>query len=172
MRYLMVVMSALVFACSSPQSKDTVQVTERNDLNQETKLVDTTKMNDFEQSNISVEEKFLQSLSPAEKIELEKEIAQFAVCALYHKDPSEVSVKKQDHIYLGGYSDNEGKTLATKIKIGNKNIEWGNSDGRWRNHPLDESLTYSIANGIVNIKVRYSDGSVSSEEFTSKLIRF
>lgn len=164
MKFICIVFIALSWCCSPSQ----------NDRPGQIKTPNSTKETFSEENDVaqepSIEERLMASLSPAAKTKLEKDISKFAVCELYFKKPSEVTVKNQSDFYVASYQK-EGKIYATKIKITGNSIAWGNSDGRWRNHPSDESLSYSIGDGEISILVRYSDGSESTNTYKSELAR-
>lgn len=95
----------------------------------------------------------------------EKQISKFVVSSLYHKKPSIVKVTLEGDIYHASYINSEGDRKSTKIQFIGNIIRWGNSDGRWREHPLDEELSYEIEGKKVLVKIRYSDGSESTDEY-------
>ncbi|WP_367916332.1 hypothetical protein [Leadbetterella sp. DM7] len=97
--------------------------------------------------------------------EEEKEISRFVVSTLYDKKPSLVRVISDGGIYHASYINSEGERRSTKIQFIGNNIRWGNSEGRWRDHPLDEQLSYEINGKKVFIKITYSSGEESTDEY-------
>lgn len=161
---------ALVCSCTNSESNsDRIEGLDNLSLDSSVLPSDNEEINTPE---ISEEEIFLQSLSPSNKESLEREIAKFAVCALYFKESSEVFVQKRGGGYIAGYRNGDGIKRNTKIEIEGNTIKWGNSDGRWRTHLEDEKVYYSLKEGSVIIEVKYADGSSSVETYKSNLVKF
>ena len=45
-------------------------------------------------------------------------------------------------------------------------VMWRNADGRWRNHPLDEEINFSIVAGRLHIYIWAGTERISSESFS------
>jgi hypothetical protein len=55
-----------------------------------------------------------------------------------------------------------------RCKITGQRVLWASSTGRWRDHPMDEVLTYSASSTTLTIDQRFTDGSGSAKSFTTK----
>lgn len=108
--------------------------------------------------------------------ELSKKIAKAAIAAIMQKKPSIVSYvgSVKEGVYKFSYVRSSDKTKWSYIcKFDGDRIIWAaagtpdspNEIGRWRNHPLDEIVTYKIESKYVIIKEQYSDGSSNSTRY-------
>lgn len=70
-----------------------------------------------------------------------------------------------DIVFVSYKRPNDGQKFEYKIQVTNNSINWGNSDGRWRNSEYDEKLSYSIVGQELVITTSYDDGSKSQERF-------
>lgn len=72
---------------------------------------------------------------------------------------SESSTGEITTIYVSPQSQ---KVFQNRCKIEGKSVRWGTLSGRWRDHPMDEKVTYTVSSGSVSVKVAHSDGSSSN----------
>ncbi|MDR2274300.1 MAG: hypothetical protein LBF27_25555 [Sphingobacterium sp.] len=138
----------------------------------DTSIVDNPNVDTLDQAEpvVSDYKSITSKLDEKQQMSLEKEIASFAISMLYNKKPKDIAVELDNGIYHGKYVGNEGNVISTKIKFNGTNLEWGNSDGRWRDTNYDDKLSYNLGSGMVTINVTYSDGSGTSKNFESKVL--
>jgi len=95
-----------------------------------------------------------------------------ATSALYGTPIDIIGVKKRekDVIYTTYIRKDDKTVWENKFRIHDGTIDWGAGDGRWRTHPADDKLSYSIDRkaGLFTIISSYSDGSGSKKEFSLK----
>lgn len=97
------------------------------------------------------------------------DICKSAIGAIFHKDPSIINSKKEGGLYKISYTRKvDNSSWVYKCKIDNDQVNWGNYDGRWRNHKLDSVVTYTVNNGVLTIKDQYTDGSATVKKYMKK----
>ena len=92
-----------------------------------------------------------------------QQICRAAIATIMHKDVGIVSASGEGTISVT-YSSNGRKTF--KCRIEGQRVMWGNADGRWRNHPMDEKVMWETEGNTLVIRQPWSDGSVSEDKFT------
>lgn len=93
-------------------------------------------------------------------------VAKFAIAALMGRPASTIKISKQGAAYIASYiRGSDGQRFSYKLKFAGNNIQWGNSDGRWRNQSADEKLTYAVKNKKVTINIHFGDGSKDTQTF-------
>lgn len=95
------------------------------------------------------------------------QICKAGIAAIMGRSPSIIKVKNPSspEIFLSYKRPDDGTIWSFKCKIQGNRIMWGNSDGRWRTHELDEVVTYNVQGGTVTVHEKYSDGSVITKKF-------
>lgn len=95
-----------------------------------------------------------------------EQIAKAAVSALFYQPVNIMTVRTSGDIVFVSYKrPDDGQKFDFKIQVRNKSINWGSSDGRWRNSALDEKLSYSIDGQELIITTTYDDRSKTVERF-------
>ena len=95
------------------------------------------------------------------------EIAKFTIASIMSKNPNTLKVKKANDDYIVSYNL-DGKLYSYKVQIMQfKNqVMWGNIDGRWRNHNMDEKVFFEENGDKLNIIQKFSDSSQSIDEYS------
>ena len=92
----------------------------------------------------------------------DQHICRAAIAAIMHKDVSIVSASGSGVIAVSYGSDGLRKF---KCRIEGSRVLWGNADGRWRDHSLDEKIMWEAKGNTLVIRQPWSDGSVSEDAF-------
>jgi len=92
------------------------------------------------------------------------EIAKYAIATLMFQHPENLTVKNEGEIYIVSYFK-DSQQYNCKIKFNQDQIIWGVADGRWREHPMDEKLSYKEVGNELQIIQHFTDGSNSIKEF-------
>ena len=96
-----------------------------------------------------------------------QKICKAAIGQIMGKNPKIINT------YLAGNSivqlsyirENDGTKWSYRCKVEGNKIIWASETGRWRDHPLDPKLTYSISGRILHIEEDYGDGSSTKQKF-------
>jgi len=92
------------------------------------------------------------------------EIAKYAIATLMFQHHDNLTVKNEGGIYIVSYFK-DSQQYHCKIKFNQDQIIWGVADGRWREHPMDEKLSYKEVGNKLQITQHFTDGSNSIKEF-------
>ena len=100
----------------------------------------------------------------------EKEfLARAATSTLYSRDIEAIHVYKTDGdtIFTQYTRVSDGTIWRNKFRIDGSRIRWGNHDGRWRDHTMDERLFFRFTEDLeaVDITLAYEDGSSSTDTY-------
>jgi hypothetical protein len=110
----------------------------------------------------------LSLLANAEDVEFsEEQICRAAVAVLHAVEPSEIKIDGQNElqVVLSYVRPDDQTVWRTKCKTSSEKIIWGNLDGRWRTHVLDEKLSYFVVGSEITIFTAYTDGTKSENRF-------
>lgn len=95
------------------------------------------------------------------------DVAKFTIATVMLKPAKIISVKKSADIYIVSYTrPSDGQKYVYKVKIEGNRAIWANIDGRWRDTPDDEHLTFAETDEGVKITQLFSDGSIDEKVFT------
>lgn len=140
------ILAAVIFtACSSPSPQSVVQETPAEVIENSQPTTETVL--DYAPKNYTYDE-----------------IAKYSVATLMFQHPENLTVKNESEIYIVSYFK-DSQQHHCKIKFNRNQIIWGVADGRWREHPMDEKLSYKEVGNELQIITHYSDGSNSLKEF-------
>ena len=92
----------------------------------------------------------------------DQQICRAAIATIMHKDVSIVSASGTGVIFVSYSSDGPKKF---KCRLEGPPVMWGNADGRWRNHSLDEKVMWEAIGDTLVIRQPWSDGSLTEDEF-------
>lgn len=94
------------------------------------------------------------------------DVAKFVMATVMFQPPKIISVKKADDNFIVSYTRrDDGQKFEYKVKINGNRAVWANIDGRWRDSPEDERITFSEAGKKLLITQTFSDGSVDVKGF-------
>lgn len=93
-----------------------------------------------------------------------EDISKYAISSLMSQDPINMNVYTEGENFIISYIK-DSKLYSYKIKFDQNQIMWGNLDGRWRDHELDEKLFYKEVDDKLQITMQFSDGTNSTKEY-------
>lgn len=98
------------------------------------------------------------------------QICKAGIATIMGRDPSIITPSNISGpiIGLSYIRNNDGTKWSYKCKVAGNTIIWGNSDGRWREDPLDGVVTYKVVGDSVVVSERHTDGSETVKEFGLK----
>lgn len=102
-----------------------------------------------------------------------RQICKAAVSVIMGRSPSimKASIVGSD-VKVSYVRPDDGSKWRFKCKLEGSRVMWGSDPGRWRTHPDDGRVYYSIseagASARLTIEEKYSDGSATKESFTPK----
>lgn len=145
----------LFCGCSSETQKDSQNA---EAVNSATAMQDSAMMKEISEAP-SVPAGTLKNFTKAE-------VAKFTIATVMLKSPKIISVKKAGDNFIVSYTrPDDGQEFKYKVKIEGDRAIWANIDGRWRDSPEDEKLTFSEADRKLLIIQTFSDGSVDAKGF-------
>lgn len=156
MRLYFLFILLVICSCSNHDNKATITTTKKtNNINNIKSMIDSSMVVN---SNNEITQVKNYSYS---------DIAKFTIAAIMGKNPNNLKVKKESDNYIVSYVL-EGKSYNYKVQIlqFKNQVMWGNLDGRWRNHNLDEKIFFEDKNGNLKIIQKFSDDSESVNEYS------
>jgi hypothetical protein len=98
----------------------------------------------------------------------QQQICRAAIGALMGRDPKIIKVSKIDSgiIYLIYSRPDDGTIWEQRCRIEGQKLVWATKSGRWREHPLDEVITYAATGTSVTINQKFTDGSTVTKSYT------
>lgn len=117
----------------------------------------------------SVEEVLLTPSAPEGELKnfTKADVAKFVMAAVMSQPVKIISVKQTGGIFAVSYTRrSDGQRFEYKVKFEDNKAVWANIDGRWREDPEDERITFSEMGKKLSILQTFSDGSVDSQEFS------
>ncbi|MBK6850338.1 MAG: hypothetical protein IPG93_01680 [Burkholderiales bacterium] len=98
-----------------------------------------------------------------------QQICRATIAAVMGRNPSIIKLEgvTGDQINVFYIRSDDGSRWRNRCKIQGPNIVWATSEGRWRNSPEDEVITYSASSSSITIKIKYADGSKAEKSYTS-----
>lgn len=99
-----------------------------------------------------------------------RQICKGAIAVLMGRDSAGINAQAiGDEVWLS-YTRSDGTSWKFKCKLDGARILWGSDTGRWRIHPQDERLSFSVVQtaGVRRLQVeqRFSDGSSNKRAFS------
>ncbi len=97
-----------------------------------------------------------------------QQICRATIGTIMGRDPKIIKVNKVDAdvIYLSYTRADDGSVWSQRCRIEGSKVIWATTTGRWREHPLDEVITYAVTPTALTINQKFSDGSTSAKSFT------
>ena len=116
------------------------------------------------------EKAFFTDIFYIEKIELKnftfEDIARFTIASIMNQKTKIITITKKGNLYFATYvRKSDKKKFDYKIKFDNNKIIWANIDGRWRNSPYDEKITFIESKKTISIIQTFSDGSRDVQKY-------
>ncbi len=93
-------------------------------------------------------------------------VCKAAIGAIMGRDPAIISAEPSGDIVSWNYVRPNDKTVwGGRCRIAGNTIVWQTTNGRWRDHPADELITWRLAGSQVVIRQKFSDGSIVDKSF-------
>lgn len=95
------------------------------------------------------------------------QICRATIGAVMGRDPRIISVDREEGgiTYVSYRRPDDGKLWSHKCKVEGNSVIWGMRDGRWRDHPLDGTVSYGLSGNVLIIRQRHSDGSSTQDSY-------
>lgn len=102
-----------------------------------------------------------------------EQICRASIGIVMGQEPSIVKAYKteSDTIYLSYVRPADGSEWKYRCKIDGNKVAWAGETGRWRNGPDDESITFTVKSGGVEVVDTYSDGSAMTEFYSAEQLK-
>lgn len=101
-----------------------------------------------------------------------RQICKAAIAAMMGRDPATMNARSVGNEVVLSYVRADGTTWTYKCKLEANRVLWGSDPGRWRTHPDDERLYFSVsgppAARRLEIEERFGDGSSSRKSFSTQ----
>jgi hypothetical protein len=116
-------------------------------------------------TNVSMEKIEPEKLIPLKNF-TEVDVAKFAISTIMFQPTKIISATKSENNHIISYTRrDDGKKFTYKVRIEGNKIIWANIDGRWRDSPEDEKITFIENGNKLKIIQQFSDGSKDEKEF-------
>lgn len=98
----------------------------------------------------------------------QKQICRATIGAVMGRDPQIIKVSGVDSgiIYVSYSRPDDGTLWEQRCRIDGQKVIWATKAGRWRELPVDEVITYSVAGASLTINRKFADGSTSTKSYT------
>jgi hypothetical protein len=102
----------------------------------------------------------------------EAQICKAGISLVMGKDPAIIKTKVVgDEVKVSYVRSDDGIAWKYKCKLEGAKVLWGADPGRWRNHPADEPMFYSVRregeSARLTVEEKYQDGSSNRKTFTA-----
>lgn len=97
-----------------------------------------------------------------------EQICKATISKVMGRSPSIMSIERVDGgiIYLSYKRPDDGKKWTYRCKINGSYSIWASETGRWRDHPADSKISFSINGSILSLFEKYTDGSSTNKSFS------
>ncbi|UIN23501.1 hypothetical protein [Herbaspirillum frisingense] len=96
------------------------------------------------------------------------QICKAAISTIMGQSPSIIKIDKEDSgiIFVSYIRPSDKSMWEYRCRIDGTRVIWASKTGRWRDHALDEVITYSGTQNSVTIAQKFTDGSSTSKIFS------
>lgn len=93
----------------------------------------------------------------------ERQICRATIAALNGREPSimQIDGAQGPVVFVSYVRPSDGSLWVSKCRVQGTRVMWGNRDGRWRDHAMDEVVEYRATGAEVIITIK-SNGQVSA----------
>lgn len=108
------------------------------------------------------------SMSAEQKTFSHNQICRATIGAVMGRDPKTIKIAKVvvGDIYTSYLRNDDGTVWSNRCRVDITRVYWATATGRWRVHPLDEVITYSITPTTLTIHQKFGDDSSSVKSYT------
>lgn len=98
----------------------------------------------------------------------QQQICRATIGAVMGRDPKIIKVSKVETgiVHLHYSRPDDGSIWEHRCRLEGQKVIWATKTGRWREHPMDEVITYAVSKTSVTIKQKFVDGSTSTKSYT------
>jgi transposase len=98
-----------------------------------------------------------------------QQICRATIAAVMGRSPSIIKLESisGDQINVAYTRSDDGSRWRNRCRIQGQTIVWATAEGRWRNSPEDEVITYSTSTSTLTIIQKYPDGSKTAKNYTA-----
>lgn len=98
----------------------------------------------------------------------QQQICRATIGAVMGRDPKIIKVSKVESgiIHVSYSRPDDGTIWEQRCRIEGQKVIWATETGRWREHPLDEVITYAVTGASLTITQKFTDGSASTKSYT------
>lgn len=100
-------------------------------------------------------------------------ICKAGIAKIMGRDPKTMQILKNEAgvIHLQYVRKNDGSLWAYRCRVEGSQIVWASDSGRWRDHPLDEKITYAVAGDVVTVKETFTNGDSTQGRFKKSQLK-
>ncbi|MGI4719421.1 MAG: hypothetical protein ACRYF6_13700 [Janthinobacterium lividum] len=108
------------------------------------------------------------SIAAEQKAFSQAQICRATIGTVMGRDPKIVKIDKvdADDIYTSYRRKDDGTQWSNRCRVDVTRVYWATPTGRWRVHPLDEVITYSVTPTTLTIHRKFNDGSSLAKSYT------
>ena len=99
-------------------------------------------------------------------------ICKAAVAAMMGRNPKIMTIDRREGgiVHLSYIRKDDGSHWAYRCRLEGDRVIWASDTGRWRTHPADEKILYSVSDAGVTITQAWTDGSKSVDTFPAAVL--
>ena len=97
----------------------------------------------------------------------QSQICRATIAALMSRDPQIIKVDSESEgiTSLSYRRTSDGSFWSNRCKVTGQTVIWATKEGRWRDQPLDEKVSFEQKGEALIIRQRHSDGSTNENSF-------
>ena len=97
------------------------------------------------------------------------QICKAGIGLLMGRDPLTMDAREHERLVTLSYvRSDDGTRWSYRCRLGGDRVIWASDTGRWRTHPLDGVLQYTVGeDGTLRVTESFSDGSSRSKAFSA-----
>jgi hypothetical protein len=98
----------------------------------------------------------------------QSQVCRATIAAIMGRDPRIIKVTKEEAgvVYVSYVRPGDGTVWNQRCRFEGARVIWATETGRWRDHPLNEVISYSSTSTAVTIQQKFGDGSASTKMYT------
>lgn len=100
-------------------------------------------------------------------------ICKAGIATIMGRDPKTIKVLSNEGgvVLLQYRRPNDDSLWSNRCRIEGGRIMWASGNGRWRDDPRDEKVSFTVAADTITIKETYTDGSSTHQTFKASRLR-
>ena len=95
------------------------------------------------------------------------QICKAMISAVMGREPKIINIDAESEgvIRLSYRRPSDGSHWSNRCKVTGQSVTWALREGRWRDHPLDEKITFERSGEMLIIRQRHADNSTSTNTY-------